>query len=120
MLHANYSIDKFFNRVSTRKYNCLDFVREVWADMTGVDIAEALPGLQGDFSHRKGSLSGRKTFRRLESPVSPCIAVFQRRGDTPHLGIFYLGRILHLHERGVEFQPVCVAKAYYTKVRYYV
>lgn len=111
-----YSIDKFFNRVYSADYNCLAFVREVWQDMTGVDVLKRLPWL---LDGKREGLGGINGFRRLESPVSPCIAVFQRKGATPHVGIFLDGRILHIHERGVEFQPLIVAKTYFRRVQYY-
>lgn len=116
----NYSIDKFLNRMPSKTYNCLDFVREAWLDMTGDDISERLPGLTVAFAERRGSADRVKGFQRLEQPSNPCIAVFQRKNTTPHMGIYLNGRILHLHGNGVEFQPLVVARQYFRRVAYYV
>lgn len=113
------SIDSFLDRRYTKTYNCLDFVREVWLAMTGEDVTEKLTRLTGAFSQRRATVTGVRAFTRLEEPVSPCLVVMQRKGFDPHIGIFLDQRILHLHRRGVEFQPLCVARAYFKTIRYY-
>lgn len=87
--------------------------------MTGEDVTEKLTRLVGAFSERRANLSGVKAFKRLETPENPCFVVMQRKGFDPHVGIFLDGRIFHLHLRGVEFQPLCVARAYFKTIRYY-
>lgn len=87
--------------------------------MTGEDVTAKLTGLLGDFSDRKATISGLKGFRRLLEPVNPCFVVFQCKGFEPHIGICLDGRILHLGARGVEFQPLSVAKVYFRTVKYY-
>jgi hypothetical protein len=114
-----FSVDPFLDRVQTREYNCLDFTREVWLDMTGEDITARLTGLVGAFVDRKPNLSGVKSFKRLPGPISPCIVVMQRFHFIPHVGIFWNGRILHLTNRGVQFQPLVVARQYFISVKYY-
>lgn len=113
------SIDQFFNRTRTKTYNCLDFVREVWLAMTGEDITDRLVRLQGAFSERKATHTGMKGFTRLETPVSPCFVVMQCRGFEPHVGIYLDRRIFHLGGRGVEYQPLEVARVYFRQIRYY-
>lgn len=112
-------IDKFFSRQQTTEYNCLDFTRDVWLDLTGVDITEHLLRLNGAFATRKVTIAGVRAFKRLDAPANPCIAVMQRKGMTPHIGVYLDRRILHLHPRGVEFQPLAVAREYFTTVTYY-
>jgi hypothetical protein len=114
------SIDPFFNRVHTKNYNCLDFVREVWLELTGRDIIERLPGLLDESKGKRAGLSGIRQFTRLEKPRNPCLVLMQRAHTEPHIGIYLNRRILHLHERGVEFQPLLVARAYFTSIKYYV
>lgn len=113
------SIDRFLDRRQTRTYNCLDFCREVWLAMTGEDVTAKLTRLVGEFAQRKATLSGVRGFQRLDEPINPCFVVFQRKGFTPHIGVYLDRRILHLHERGVEFQPLIVAQSYFNTVRYY-
>jgi hypothetical protein len=113
------SIDTFLDRVPTGSYNCLDFVREVWLAMTGEDVTQRLTRLTGVFRQRRATITGVRGFRRLEQPVSPCFVVMQRRGFDPHVGIYLDRRVLHLHPRGAEFQPLCVAQAYFKTIRFY-
>jgi hypothetical protein len=116
---TTFSIDCFLNRMPSNQYNCLDFVREVWLYLRKEDVTEKLTGLIGDFANRKPNLSGVKAFKRLKEPVNPCFVVMQRFKYVPHCGIYLDGRILHLKDSGVEFQPIEVAKSYFQIVRYY-
>jgi hypothetical protein len=87
--------------------------------MTGQDVAERLTGLIGAFAKKGPNLSWAKGFTRLSKPESPCIVLMQRFKCTPHVGIWLDDRILHLTGRGVQFQPLVVARAYYDTIRYY-
>lgn len=113
------TLDSLFDRKQTKTYNCLDFCREAWLALTGEDITERLSRLTGAFSQRRATAPVVKAFTHLKSPVNPCLVVFQRRGTVPHIGIYKDRRILHLHARGVEFQPLVVAREYFTSLRYY-
>jgi hypothetical protein len=115
------SIDPFLNRMPKADYNCLDFSREVWLAMFGEDIKERLDKLCAGIRGRDGRvvLSGVKGFTKLERPESPCFIVMQRNKTQPHIGLFYNGRILHLADEGVEFQPLTVARRYFTRIGYY-
>lgn len=118
-LTAQISVDRFLDRIPRPGYNCLDFTREVWLAMTGQDITGSLTRLTGRFVDRKATLSGIRAFTRLTEPSSPCLVVMQRLRFVPHLGIFIDGRILHMHSRGVEFQPLSVASIYFQTLKYY-
>jgi hypothetical protein len=113
------SIDQFLDRMPSKQYNCFDFVKEVWAALVNEDVGIKLDKLVGDFASRKVTVSGVKGFKRLKFPQSPCFVVMQRFKLVPHVGIFLDGRILHLKESGVEFQPELVAKRYFQTIRYY-
>jgi hypothetical protein len=115
------SIDEFLGRMPGPEYNCFDFVREVWLKMKHEDIAEhKLKRLAGPFRNRKWTVSGMKMFQELTNPVDPCFVVMQRPRAQPHVGIWTDGRVLHLKQSGVEFQPLDVAKWYFTDIRFYV
>ena len=113
------SIDQYLDRNQTANYNCLDFVREVWLDMFAIDVTDRLKGLVGAFANRRANLSGVKSFKRIFQPENPCFVVMQRFKYVPHCGIYLDGRILHLKPTGVEFQPLVVARAYFTSIRWY-
>lgn len=113
------SIDPYLDRVPRKDYNCLSFVREVWLAMTGDDIQERLGRLLDSVTKTgKVSVSSVKGFEWLNEPVSPCFIVMQQYKFVPHVGIYLKGRILHMTERGVQYQPLLVARAYYTNIRY--
>jgi hypothetical protein len=115
------SIDPFLDRVRKTNYNCLDFSREVWLAMFGEDIRQRLDKLCAGVRSDGGRimLSGLRGFTRLELPESPCFVVMQRSKVQPHIGLFIRGRILHLADKGVEYQPLTVARRYFTKIGFY-
>lgn len=113
------STDDFLDRTPGRTYNCFDFVQEVWLRMTGEDVRNKMTKLIGDFKNRRWTASGMKQFKRLTEPSHPCFVVMQRKRTTPHVGIWFEGRVLHLTATGVEWQPLQVARRYFTDIRYY-
>jgi len=114
------SIDAFFHRKYNREtYNCAHFVSDVWENLTGEGISHKLGGLLRPPKTRQASFALRREFKRLEAPESPCIVLMQRHGSAPHVGIFVRGRVLHIHEMGVEFQPIDVASRGFEKIGFY-
>ena len=119
-MQTKTSIDVFFHRKYDRNsYNCAHFVCEVWQSLTGESIAHKLAGLLEAPKDRRASFDLRRQFKRLERPESPCLALMQRRGSAPHVGLFLRGRVLHIHEMGVEFQPIDVASRGFEKIGFY-
>ena len=116
------NLDIFFCKVYHKKnYNCAHFVAEVWKYLTGEDISYKLNCFFEPEASRKFKLSDGKNFKRVNpSNDTFSIALMQRAGHTPHVGIFINGRILHIHENGVECQPVDVASRGFKRVRYYI
>lgn len=114
------SIDAFFHRKYNREtYNCAHFVCDVWENLTGEQIAHKLGPLLLPPKERYVAPELRRHFRKLERPESPCVVLMQRRGSPPHVGIFVRGRVLHIHERGVEFQPTDVASRGFERTGFY-
>jgi hypothetical protein len=114
------SIDSYLGRRFDReRYNCLHFTCEVWLALTRVDITEKLAAVLNP-SKRVPSRKLFRGFTQLDKPQSPCLVFMQRAHCAPHIGIYFRGKVLHLHEMGVEFQPVEVAMRGFTGVRYYV
>jgi hypothetical protein len=115
------SIDPYLDRMPRNDYNCLDFVREVWLGLFNDDVKRRLDALCAGVHSSDGviKLSGVKGFEKLDAPISPCFVVMQRSRLQPHIGIFYNNRILHLRDNGVEYQPLQVARRYFTKIGYY-
>jgi hypothetical protein len=98
---------KRFNR---EKYNCWDFARDVWREATGQDLFTTVPPCVDSIL---------PTREEISSPVSPCLVLMLRKRLTPHVGVYYKGRILHMNERGPEFSEPSHATAPYPTVKYY-
>jgi hypothetical protein len=112
------SVDVYFGRQYDRKnYNCLHFVSDVWLESTGVDIRDKLANLFNP--NRVPSKENFKAFKRLDKPESPCIVLMSRRFSDPHVGVYIRGRVLHICELGVEFQPIEIVTFGFHTVRFY-
>lgn len=113
------SVDKWLGMTYRRGiYTCSDFTRDVWADLTGVDISAALQGLLQAHDGRGLRREHVRRFRALAGPVDPCLVVMQRPRHPVHLAVFVRGKILQITERGVEFQPVPVATQFHKTYRF--
>jgi hypothetical protein len=115
------NIDKFFGRVyDAREYNCLHFTCEVWADLTGEDIRARMDGLlAGAVEARKLRRPHVHAFKRLPSPVGPCLVLFQAPKAAPHIGVYLRERVLHIQSSvGVHFIPLQIASIGFTKTRF--
>jgi hypothetical protein len=116
------SIDPLLNRTPKPSYNCLDFVTEAWSHLTGdAGVMERLEALNTGIHAKDGRvvLSAVRGFAKLPQPSNPCFVVMQRFKTQPHIGIFYNGRVLHMKENGVEYQPLPVVRRYFTKIGFY-
>lgn len=114
------SIDQFFNRrYNKTSYNCAHFAVEVWAHITGVDIAHIMRGFLLPGPSRFARMDLRNSFEKLASPVEPCIVLLQRKGNTPHVGVYIDGRVFHITERGAELQPLDFVAMPFNKVGFY-
>jgi len=114
------SIDQFFHRkYNINSYNCAHFVCEVWESLTGESIAHKLAGVLKPPKDRVVGFDLRRQFKRLAGPESPCLTLMQRAKNAPHVGIYLRGRVFHIQETGVEFQPIDVAKRGFDKIGFY-
>lgn len=100
------SVDKYFSRkYKPGVYDCFDFAREVWRDLTGINLQSMM--------HARGCIE-------IPKPVNPCLVFMERAKFVPHVGIFIRGRVLHIHDYGVEYQPMNVATRAFETVRFYI
>lgn len=114
-------VDAFLDRVPGPNYRCFDFVREVWLTSFGYDLGDQLGTLQAALSARSPKLSEVKRFTKSAKPeADPCFVVFQRKRTTPHIGIFYRGRVLHLQGgQSAQYSRLIDIARRYEKVSYY-
>lgn len=114
------SIDAFYHRkYDAKTYNCAHFVCEVWRSITGNDIAHKLAGFMLPPSERFVRVSLRHEFKRLTAPLSPCIVLMQQRRQAPHVGLYLRGRVFHITDKGVQFQPIEVATVGFKTIGFY-
>jgi hypothetical protein len=114
------SIDDLFGRQYDRSvYNCVHFVCEAWALITGDDLSVRAAGVLHALT--AGGLQRRdiSVFERLVRPIPPCIVLFNGRNVSPHVGLFYRQKVLHITEQGVQYMPLHVAKIGFDRVSFY-
>jgi hypothetical protein len=114
------SVDRYLSRrYHPVKYNCAHLVCEVWRDLYGEAMADALRGFICARHDRRVRLADMRAFKLLDSPVSPCLALFQARRTT-HVGIWIRGQILHCQPGcGTTLQPLSIASIGFNKVRFF-
>lgn len=114
------SIDVFYHRKYNKNtYNCAHFVCEVWKHLTGQCMSSRVPGLLTPAADRHVSFGMMRGLERLAGPRSPCIVVMTRPRFPPHVGIFLNGRVFHIQETGVEYQPIEIASIGFKTLGYY-
>lgn len=116
------TIDKYFSRIyDSHNYNCAHLVCEVWKDETGQDITPNLAGYLCGPGDRRVVKVQRRAFRRLATPCSPCVVLFQSPRTAPHVGIYLRGRVLHISSKqGVRFDDLKSASVGVKKVGFFV
>jgi len=98
-----HSDDYMARRFDLRTSNCWHLVRDVWRDMTGLDLGDLTPP-QTDLSsldEAAWEAAEGPGFVRLERPRQPCIVLLRRRSEIPHVGVLVRWRILHMTPQGV-------------------
>lgn len=114
-------------RFDWRTYNCGHFVREVWLDLTGVDLGLRMPekitreDLLQAFSLGEREIVG-KIIHEIPEPVDPCLVMFQTKLNVPHVGVYVDGALLHLPKNGnVEHAKLeaVMSKGGYSSARYF-
>lgn len=114
------SIDKFLDKIYHEEhYNCAHFVCEVWKELKGYDISKTLAGALTRPSRRSLVAHDLRTFELLTVPSSPCVALFQSKRKDTHVGIWFLGKILHITSNGVEWTLMETVLMNFNSVRFY-
>jgi hypothetical protein len=104
---ADDYLDRRFDR---RHFNCWHFVRDVWRDMTGVDLGDLSPSSVAveALAQAAGAEAQGPRFRRVEpdSSKGPCLVLAERRGWMPHIGVLLRARVLHLRATGTGYDAM--------------
>lgn len=119
MKSHDHLLDKQYDE---EQYNCVHFAHEAAMDLYGIDRSEALDL----FMQPKGKItflpSRLKLLNPLPMPKEGCIVAFhpRQRNKPPHVGLFRLGRVLHLMEGGITYLAEDVIRAMgFSRVSYY-
>jgi hypothetical protein len=103
MIRQVHSDDYLTRRFDMRSSNCWHLVRDVWRDITGVDLGDLTPPKPDHHSLDEAAWAASEGpgFVRLERPRQPCIVLMRRRSEIPHVGVLMRWRVLHITPRGV-------------------
>lgn len=116
-----FRVDPWLSKTfSLNTYNCFDFAREVWRELTGVDLGDQVPEPPNIKAYQIQAVKVSNTLKKLTAPANPCIVLFQRSGVEPHIGIFYNGKVLHLNQQGAYYVPLLNVARDYQTVSFYV
>lgn len=116
-----FSTDKYLGKEYRQStYNCWHFVREVWMELTGVDLKDQTPKNYCIEAYNKQATDFAATLTKVDKPQDPCLVLMQRQRIEPHIGVFYKGRLLHLNIHGAQYRPLDQITVPYPTVTYYV
>lgn len=115
------SLDRFLFRVfHSKDYNCAHFAREVWESLTGENIDKKLGTMLTEAAKsRHFTTNLRREFKRLPAAVDPCLVIMRRPRSAPHIGVYVRGKVIHITELGVHYQPVHMAARCFNSVEYF-
>ncbi len=116
-----FSTDKYFGKeFHIENYNCWDFIRDVWLELKGEDIGKRTPTPATRYEMKIKFSKEENHFQNISELQSPCIVLFKRDKATPHVGVFYNGKVLHLKETGVKYEDINLAGFGFTEIKYYI
>lgn len=114
------NIDKYLSKTFKYKtYNCYDFVREVWLELTGKDLGAQTPSVSDVQSYTEKALQVANTLERLDQPADPSIVLLQRSRIEPHIGVYVGGKVLHLTRTGAYYMSLSQVTPGYPTVSFY-
>lgn len=115
-----FSVDPYLAReFDQARYNCWDMLREAWFEITGDDIGCRTPEPATALAMRHRFDREEAEFERLPGPVSPSIVLMRRPRTVPHVGLFWIAKVLHIQPRGARYERLETARLGFTEVRFY-
>ncbi len=120
-----FEVDKYLGRqFHITRGNCWHFVRDVWKDLTGEQLWDYTPAVTTKSELELAAKDAAPRFIEVPEFNVPCfqhlIVLFQRPRDTPHVGVLYKQKVLHLRAEGAMYQPLEVAKVGFPTVRFFI
>ena len=93
-------------------YNCADFFVDACREFLSLSLDSFLP--DGEFNQELFT-----KLRRTDKARHGDVVFMRDKNEGSHIGLFYEGKVLHLGEYFVEYQPIEVATRGYKEVRFY-
>lgn len=116
----SFSVDAYLGRSFDEvRYNCWDLLRDAWLELTGEDLGCRTPVPASPLAMRRRFDQEEAEFARLEQPRSPCIVLMRRPRATPHVGLFWQRRVLHIQPGGARYDRLADARLGFSDVRFY-
>lgn len=117
-----FEVDKYLSkRFSLKSYNCWHFALDVWEDITGERLYDFTPA-----ELNKGELqlaAQDATHRFVRVPENhhrqPLFALATTPRDSPHIGVLFNGRVLHLRKEGAIYQRLEAFMVGFNDVHFY-
>lgn len=103
------------------RYNCWDFIREVWLELMNEDIGFRTPKGASREDMKYKFAREEVEFERINKPQDPCIVLFTRKTALPHVGVYVKGKVLHLPEHNTgKHEPLSIAALGFKETRFYL
>lgn len=114
------SLDPLFKKNYDKNYyNCAHFVSDAWELVTGRSISHELSCFLAPSKLRHAPNTLKESWVKLDSPTSPCIVLMRKNRVPPHVGMFFEGRVIHITEIGVQYQPLEVVSRGFANIGFY-
>lgn len=120
-------IDTYLGRdFDLNKYNCWDFVRDVWRDGTGTDIGtrdvplRTRKYMDQAMKAQVPELIEAGVLVEIPRPEDPCIVFFSRPGILSHVGVYTGNKVLHIQPRArVVYEDIRNLLRSFPEVKFY-
>jgi cell wall-associated NlpC family hydrolase len=113
-------IEKYLSRrFNYQTSNCWHLVRDFWYELHGVQLPDHTPSnvwQQGNAAAEAAAVS----YRELTAPADPCIVLLRFPRGTPHVGVYYQGRVLHITPYGAFYQTLDTLQRGWRTCQFYV
>lgn len=122
MMRPVHADDYLGRRFDMRRYNCWHLVRDVWRDMTGVDLGDLTPRSLATpaLAQAAGEAAEGDAFLRVDSPPKAGIVLFERPRWMPHVGVMFRGKVLHMQPDGARYQTLDAAARGFRDVSFWL
>lgn len=100
-------------------YHCVHFVVDAWRVLLDEDISADFSGMLTPLESASVMPLWPDLFVEIDNPQKPCIVVLRKGDRTPHMGMWYKGKILHLREEGPHYANLARICLEYDTVRFY-